>query len=144
MDEIRTRKGMPGIRVYVPADASVTVRGNPHTCARADCLMQALSMLIMSARRPQMSTMLVELYDALKEAGASEEKARAAALSLVIGHDRLERIEAHTRKIPRLEEGLIRIAEESDGLTIQIEPLLWMTATVLAGVLALIIKTFFG
>jgi len=106
--------------------------------------MQALSMLIMSGRRPQMSTMLVELYDALREAGASEEKARAAALSLVIGHDRLERIEAHTRKIPRLEEGLIRIAEESDGLTIQIEPLLWMTATVLAGVLALIIKTFFG
>ena len=29
-----------------------------------------------------MSTMLVEIYDALKEAGASEEKARAAAASL--------------------------------------------------------------
>ena len=29
-----------------------------------------------------MSTMPVELYDALKEAGASEEKARAAAESL--------------------------------------------------------------
>jgi alkylhydroperoxidase/carboxymuconolactone decarboxylase family protein YurZ len=33
-----------------------------------------------------MSTMLVELYDALKEAGASEQKARAAAASLVVGH----------------------------------------------------------
>jgi hypothetical protein len=52
-----------------------------------------------------MSTMLVELYDALKEAGASEDKARAAALNLVIGDDRLERIEAHTSKIPKLEEG---------------------------------------
>ena len=35
-----------------------------------------------------MSTMLVEIYDALKEAGASEEKARAAATSLT-GRDQL-------------------------------------------------------
>ena len=49
-----------------------------------------------------MSTMLVELYDALKEAGASEEKARAAAESLVLGHDRLERIEEHTVRIPEV------------------------------------------
>jgi hypothetical protein len=35
-----------------------------------------------------MSTMLVEIYDALNEAGASEEKARAAAASLT-GRDQL-------------------------------------------------------
>ena len=49
-----------------------------------------------------MSTMLVELYDALKEAGASEEKARAAAESLVIGSDRLERIEEQTGRLPKM------------------------------------------
>jgi hypothetical protein len=40
-----------------------------------------------------MSTMLVELYDALNEAGASEAKARAAAKSLAQPDERLERIE---------------------------------------------------
>jgi hypothetical protein len=50
-----------------------------------------------------MSTMPVELYDALKEAGASEEKARAAAGSLVLGQDRLERIEEQTGRLPKMQ-----------------------------------------
>jgi hypothetical protein len=58
-----------------------------------------------------MSTMLVELYDALKEAGASE-KARAAAESLVLGHDRLERIEEHTVKIPKVEGDIAPLDKE--------------------------------
>jgi hypothetical protein len=51
-----------------------------------------------------MSTMLVELYDALKEAGASEAKARAAAESLVVGHDRLERMEAQTGRLSKMQD----------------------------------------
>jgi uncharacterized protein YhaN len=111
---------------------------------RAECLIEASSMLIMSIRRSQMTTMLVELYDALKEAGASEEKARAAAESLVIGHDRLERIEEHTAEIPKIEDDLARLDKELAVVKAQIDLLKWMNGIVIAGVLALIIKTFFA
>lgn len=98
-----------------------------------------------------MSTMLVELYDALKEAGASEQKARAAAASLVVGHDRLERIEQQTGQLPsiqdqidRAREDIVRLDKELAVIRAQIDLLKWMNGIVIAGVLALIIKTFFG
>jgi lipid II:glycine glycyltransferase (peptidoglycan interpeptide bridge formation enzyme) len=90
-----------------------------------------------------MSTMLVELYDALKEAGASEAKARAAAESLVLGQDRLERIEEQTGKLPKIELDLARLDKDLAVVKAQIELLKWMNGIVIAGVLALIIKTFF-
>lgn len=98
-----------------------------------------------------MSTMLVELYDALKEAGASEQKARAAAESLVVGHDRLERIEQQTGKLPNIQdqidrarEDIVRLDKELAVIRAQIDLLKWMNGIVIAGVLALIIKTFFA
>jgi Na+(H+)/acetate symporter ActP len=98
-----------------------------------------------------MSTMLVELYDALKEVGASEAKARAAAASLVLGRDRLERIEEQTGRIPKIEDQIddargdvARLDREVAVVRAQIELLKWMNGIVIAGVLALIIKTFFG
>ena len=91
-----------------------------------------------------MSTMLVELYDALKEAGASEERARAAAESLVLGHDRLERIEENTVRIPQVENDIARLDKELAVIEAQIDPLKWMNGIVIAGVLALISKTFFA
>jgi hypothetical protein len=91
-----------------------------------------------------MSTMLVELYDALKEAGASEAKARAAAASLVLGQDRLERIEEQTQKLPKIDQDLARLDKNLAVVKTQIEPLQWMNGIVIAGVLALIIKTFFA
>jgi len=91
-----------------------------------------------------MSTMLVEVYDALKEAGASEEKARAAAESLVIGHDRLERIEERTGKISKIDDDIGRLDKELAVVKAQIDLLKWMNGIVIAGVLALIIKTFFA
>jgi lipid II:glycine glycyltransferase (peptidoglycan interpeptide bridge formation enzyme) len=91
-----------------------------------------------------MSTMLVELYDALKEAGASEAKARAAAESLVLGQDRLERIEEQTGKLPKIELDLARLDKDLAVVKAQIELLKWMNGIVIAGVLALIIKTFFA
>jgi hypothetical protein len=136
---------MSGIRVYLPTDASgygAQESASPTPVRIA--LIQALSMLIMSVRRPLMGTMLVELYDALKEAGASEEKARAAAESLVIGHDRLERIEEHTVKIPKVEDDIARLDKELAVVKAQTDLLKWMNGIVIAGVLALIIKTFFG
>ena len=98
-----------------------------------------------------MSTMLVGVYDALKEAGASEEKARAAAESPVIGHDRLERIEEHTGRLPKMHdqiddtrEDIARLDKELAVVKAQIDLLKWMNGIVIAGVLALIIKTFFA
>ena len=41
-----------------------------------------------------MSTMISEVYDALKEAGASEEKARKAAESVATYENRFARIES--------------------------------------------------
>ena len=41
-----------------------------------------------------MSTMISEIYDALKEAGASEEKARKAAEAVVTYENRFARIES--------------------------------------------------
>jgi hypothetical protein len=91
-----------------------------------------------------MSTMPVELYDALNEAGASEAKARAAAESLVIGHERIERIEGQTARLPKIEEDIRRLDKELAVVKAQIELLKWMSGIVIAGVLALIIKTFFA
>jgi hypothetical protein len=98
-----------------------------------------------------MSTMLVELYDALKEAGASEAKARAAAESLVIGGDRLERIEEQTGRLPKMQDqidhtrgDIARLDKELAVIKAQIDLLKWMNGIVIAGVLALIIKTFFA
>ena len=98
-----------------------------------------------------MSTILVELYDALKEAGASEEKARAAAESLVVGDHRLERIEEQTGRLPKMQDQLDRTLDEIARLDkelavikAQIDPLGWMSGIVIAGVLTLIIKTFFA
>ena len=98
-----------------------------------------------------MSTMLVELYDALKEAGASEAKARAAAESLVIGQERLERIEEQTGRLPTIQdqidhtrEDITRLDKELAVVKAQIDLLKWMNGIVIAGVLALIVKTFFA
>ena len=65
-----------------------------------------------------MSTIIVEVYDALKEAGASDEKARAAAQTLANYDNRFSKIEA-------------------DLLVLK-----WMVGFILAGVASLVVKTF--
>lgn len=67
-----------------------------------------------------MSTILVEVYDALREAGASEEKSRAAAKAIADYDSRFVKIEA-------------------DLLVLK-----WMVGAILAGVISLLLKTFFG
>jgi hypothetical protein len=72
-----------------------------------------------------MATMISEVYDALKDAGASEEKARKAAEVLASYDERFNRIElqfAEVRSVQRLHS--------------------WMLGTLLAGVLALVLKAF--
>jgi hypothetical protein len=66
------------------------------------------------------ATMISEVYDAFISAGAPEDKARKAAEAIASYENRFGRVEA--------------------DLTV----LKWMTGTILAGVVALVIKTFFA
>jgi len=67
-----------------------------------------------------MSTMPVEIYDALREAGTSEEKARAAAEAIVDQDSRFNKIEA-------------------DLLVLK-----WMVGAVLAGVVSVMLRVYFN
>jgi hypothetical protein len=110
--------------------------------------------------------MLVEIYDALKEAGASEEKARAAATSLTGRDDRLDQLDRHMReefaalgaRVSALEHRVDDLAQDVAGLksvvaTLKtdvavIRPELalmkWMHGITIGGIIALIIQAFFG
>ena len=65
-----------------------------------------------------MSTIIVELYDALKEAGATDEKARAAAQALANHDNRFSKV-------------------EPDLLVLK-----WMVGFILAGVASLVARAF--
>lgn len=67
-----------------------------------------------------MATMISEVYDAFVAAGAPEDKARKAAEAIASYENRFSRIESH------------------------LAGLKWMTGTILAGVAALVVKTFFA
>lgn len=67
-----------------------------------------------------MSTMISELYDALLDAGASQDKARKAAEAMANYENRFAKIDA-------------------DLLLLK-----WMVGFILAGVTGLVIKAFFG
>ena len=68
--------------------------------------------------------MVTELYDALRSAGAPEEKARAAAQAMS------EESLATKTDIVRLERELLVLK--------------WMNGTAVAGVVSLLLKSFFG
>jgi len=72
-----------------------------------------------------MSTMIAELYDALKDAGASEEKARAAAKTMADYDSRFNKID----------QDLYLIKAE---ITI----LKWMLGFLVAGMVSLLFKIF--
>jgi len=72
-----------------------------------------------------MTTMVTEVYDALLEAGASEEKARRAAEVLTNYDDRFNRIELQLASV-KSEMSLLR----------------WVTGSTLALVVAVLVKLF--
>lgn len=72
-----------------------------------------------------MSVMVFELYDALKDAGASEEKAQAAAKAIADYHTRFDQIDSK-RAI----------------LEAKITILQWVMWLALAGVISLVVKAF--
>ena len=77
-----------------------------------------------------MTTMITEVYDALKSVGADEEKARAAA----------EAIATHQRDTTELGS---EMRTEFSDIRGELKLLKWMLGLVLAGIASLVIKTFF-
>jgi ferritin-like metal-binding protein YciE len=78
-----------------------------------------------------MAVMVVELYEVLKEAGASEQQARAAAQAMADDNPRFDKLE------PKIDRGFAQVKA-------QITMLEWMNGTVVCGVSPLNIKTFFS
>lgn len=74
-----------------------------------------------------MTTMIAELYDALKEAGASDDKARKAS-EVVAAYE--SRFSSFDLKLTKLEGDMTLVK--------------WMLGMVLAGVISLVVKSFFG
>jgi flagellar motility protein MotE (MotC chaperone) len=89
-----------------------------------------------------MSTMLKEVYDALKEAGASEEKASAAAIAVSVYQLDRERL-ATKDDIAALKENIAaldkRLAVVETGLN-RVERLLWAAVI---GVIVTAIRVWF-
>ena len=78
-----------------------------------------------------MTTMITEVYDALKSAGADEDKARAAAQAIAS----YQRDPTELRTEMRTEFADVR------G---ELKLLKWMLGLVLAGIASLIVKAFFA
>lgn len=73
-----------------------------------------------------MSTMIYEVYDAFKAAGTPEDKAKAAAEALTSFNEKLASLDTRLAVV----ETELRIIK-------------WMNGAIIAGVLSLVIKTFF-
>lgn len=79
-----------------------------------------------------MTTMIVELYEALRAAGSPEDKAQAAARAL----------EEHDRRFDRVDTELAAIRVELRALGGQVIMMEWITGATFAGIQALILRTF--
>lgn len=79
-----------------------------------------------------MTTMIIEVYDAFKEAGVSDEKAKAAAGAIAD-------FEKH---FSHIESGITDLKAEIKVLKIEITLVKWMLGFVIAGIISMIIKLF--
>ena len=87
-----------------------------------------------------MTTMIVELCDALKVAGAPEDKAQTAAAALAEHQRRFDHIDGELKAI----HAEIRVVEgQIKALETQITVVKWVAGATSAGVFALIVKSFF-
>jgi hypothetical protein len=80
-----------------------------------------------------MTTMIVEVYEALRAAGAPEDRAQAAARALA----------DHERPFDRADTELATIRGEIGALEGQLVIVKWITGATFAGILALTLKSFF-
>ncbi len=83
-----------------------------------------------------MATMIVELYDALKAAGAPEEKAQAAAKALANTDDRFDRLEL---KLGALDA---KFSVELATVKAELGMVKWIVSGIGFGVVLLILRSF--
>jgi hypothetical protein len=83
--------------------------------------------------------MIVELYDALRAAGAPDDKARAAAKALA-EHDR--RFGSIEKELAGIHAEVKAVRAEVKAVEGQVTMVKWMTGATFAGILALILRTF--
>jgi len=79
-----------------------------------------------------MATMIVELYDALKAAGAPEDKAQAAAKALAAADERFDRVDS---RLTTLEVALATVKAELGMVK-------WIVSGIGFGVVLLVLKSF--
>lgn len=90
-----------------------------------------------------MSTMISEVYDALKEAGASEEKARKAAEALAGYENRFTQLDRALDALDRkLEQRFARVDERFAKADGEMALLRWMIGFNLALTVAILWKVF--
>lgn len=97
-----------------------------------------------------MTTMISELYDALKEAGASEEKAKAAAQAIADYERHFVRIESKLDsvdseiKVVRSEIKTTRTDLEAElkAVKTELNVIKWLVGLGIAGIISLVIKAF--
>jgi len=78
-----------------------------------------------------MSTMIAEVYDAFKDAGASEEKAKAAAGALAEYESRFDKVDAK----------LTALDAKVEIVKAEVVMVKWMMGVVMAGIITLLAGT---
>jgi hypothetical protein len=86
-----------------------------------------------------MTTMIVELYDALRAAGAPDDKAQAAAKALAEHDRRFGNIET---ELAGIHAEIKAVRAEVKAVEGQVTMVKWRTGATFAGILALILRTF--
>jgi septal ring factor EnvC (AmiA/AmiB activator) len=86
-----------------------------------------------------MTTMIVALYDALRAAGAPDDKAQAAAKALA-EHDR--RFGSIEKELAGIHAEIKAVRAEVKAVEGQVTMVKWMSGATFAGILAPILRTF--
>ena len=90
--------------------------------------------------------MIAEIYDALKEAGASEEKAKAAAVALAEYRDRFDRIDLDLGSVkgdlPVIKADITLLKTDLAVVKAELAMVKWIVSGVGFGVLLLVLRSF--
>ncbi len=90
-----------------------------------------------------MSTMIAEVYEALKEAGASEEKSKAASQAIADYEERISKANISMRELDKkMEVGFAEMKIQLTKIDGEIRVLKWMLGVLIAGIVSLILKSF--
>jgi hypothetical protein len=93
-----------------------------------------------------MSTMIAELYDALREAGASEEKAKAAAVAMADYRNRFDRIDLDLASLktdmPVVKADIATLRTDLAVVKAELAMVKWIVSGVGFGVLLLVLRSF--